>query len=145
MSDSPAPEPGAWQPLTPRGVAAFARAPLRRLLVMQFILALAAAVTMVWFLRSAWFPTIHAAITQLPEHGEIKSGKLNWPGDSPKLLAEGHFLAFVVDTNHTGTVRSPAQVQVEFGRDDIYFYFYSLPGYRECPYPPDWNIGFNRT
>lgn len=142
MSDSVEPQPAAWQPLTPRGVAAFARAPLRRLLVMQFILALLAAVALVWFLRSAWFPTIRAAISQLPTSGEMDSGKLNWHGDSPQLLGEGHFLAFVVDTNHTGTLRSPAQVQVEFGRDDIYFY--SLAGYREWPYPPDWNFGFNR-
>jgi hypothetical protein len=96
----------------------------------------------VWFVRGAWFPTIRAAIHQLPAGGEMKSGKLTWQGDSPQLLAEGHFLAFVVDTNHTGTLRSPAQVQIEFGRDDIYFY--SLAGYREWPYPPDWNFGFNR-
>jgi len=142
MTDSAERKPAAWQPLTPKGVAAFARAPLRRLLIMQFILALAAAVALVWFIRSAWFPTVRAAIHQLPEQGEMESGKLNWSGDSPTLLAEGHFLAFVVDTNHTGTLRSPAQVQVEFGRDDIYFY--SLAGYREWPYPPDWNFGFNR-
>ncbi|HXS67494.1 MAG TPA: hypothetical protein VN761_01545 [Candidatus Polarisedimenticolia bacterium] len=142
-AESAEPAAVAWQPLTPKGVLAFARAPLRRLLILQFILALVAAITMVWFLRSAWFPTIRAAIQQLPENGEMKSGKLDWSGDSPALLAEGHFLAFVVDTNHTGKLRSPAQVQVEFGRDDIYFY--SLAGYREWRYPPDWNFGFNRV
>jgi hypothetical protein len=143
MSDSADSKPTAWQPLTPRGVAAFARAPLRRLMIAQFLFALAAAVTVVWFLRTAWFPTVRAAISQLPARGRVESGKLNWTNDSPVLLAEGHFLAFVVDTNHAGTVRSPAQVQVEFGRDDIYFY--SLAGYREWPYPKDWNFGFNRA
>lgn len=73
----------------------------------------------------------------------MKSGKLSWSGASPVLLAEGHFLAFDVDTNHTGTLRSPAQVQVEFGRDDIFFY--SLAGYREWPYPKDWSFGFDRV
>jgi hypothetical protein len=142
-SNSAAWRPTAWQPLTPRGVAAFARAPLMRLLLVQFIFALAAAIAVVWFLRTAWFPTIRAAVENLPAQGEMKSGKLEWTGDSPRLLAEGHFLAFVVDTNHTGVLRSPAQIQVEFGRDDIYFY--SLAGYKEWPYPPDWNFGVNRA
>lgn len=143
MTDSVEPTPAAWQPLTPRGVLAFARAPLRRLLLVQFIFALLAGMALVWFLRTAWFPTVRQGIAQLPAHGEMKSGKLNWSADSPQLLAEGHFLAFVVDTKHTGTLRSPAQIQVEFGRDDIFFY--SLAGYREWPYPPEWNFGFNRA
>jgi hypothetical protein len=143
MSDSDAPKPAAWQPLTPRGIAAFARASLARLFVVQFMFALLAAVALVWFLQTAWFPTIREAIRQLPEQGEMKAGKLNWSGDSPISLAEGHFLAFVVDTNHSGALRSPAQVQIEFGRGDIYFY--SLAGYTAWPYPKEWNFGFNRA
>jgi hypothetical protein len=143
MSDSTEFKPMAWQPLTPRGVAAFARAPLRRLLLAQFVVALLAAIALVWFLRTAWFPTVRRAIENLPEQGEMKSGKLNWVGESPLLLAEGHFLALDVDTNHTRSLWSTAQIQVEFGRDDIFFY--SLAGYREWPYPVQWNFGFNRT
>lgn len=135
--------PVAWQPLTPRGVAAFARAPLMRLLLVQFIFALAAAVAVVWFLRTSWFPTVHEAVDNLPARGEMKSGTLDWMEDSPHLLGEGHFLAFVVDTNHTGMLRSPAQIQVEFGRNDIYFY--SLAGYNAWPYPPDWNFEVTRA
>lgn len=143
MSGAANSEPKAWQPFTLRGIAAFARAPLRRLLLLQFLFAFLAAVAMVWFLRSAWFPTIRLAASRLPEQGQMKSGRLYWDGPSPVLLAEGHFLAFDVDMNHTGTLRSPAQVQIEFGRDDIFFY--SLAGYREWPYPRDWNFGFNRV
>ena len=143
MTDQADSTPTAWQPLTPRGIAAFAHAPLMRLLLVQFVFALLAAVALVWFLRTAWFPTVREAVRQLPAQGEMKSGKLNWLDASPQLLAEGHFLAFVVDTNHSGTLRSPAQVQVEFGRDDVFFY--SLTGYREWPYPAEWNFGFNRA
>jgi hypothetical protein len=135
-------ESSAWQPLTPGGVAAFARASWGRLLLVQFIFALLAAAAVVWCLRTAWFPTIRAALQQLPDQGEMKAGKLKWLSDSPRLLAEGRFLAFVVDTNHSGTLHSPAQIQIEFGRDDIFFF--SLAGYRQWPYPPDWNFGFNR-
>jgi hypothetical protein len=143
MSDPAESERSAWQPVTPRGVAAFARAPLRRLLLVQFLFALLAASSVVWFLRTAWFPTVRQAIVNLPSQGEIKSGKFSWPGESPVLLAEGHFLAFNVDTNHSGLLHSPAQLQVEFGQKDILFH--SLAGYRAWPYPSDWNYGFNRT
>ena len=143
MTESAEAESRAWQPLTPRGQAAFARAPLGWLLLTQFVFALLAATTVVWFLRTAWFPTVRQAIAHLPDQGQIQSGKLNWFQASPQLLAEGHFLAFVVDTNHSGTLRSPAQIQIEFGRDNIFFY--SLAGYREWPYPKEWTVGFNRS
>jgi hypothetical protein len=144
MTDSTETKAQAWQPLTPCGVAAFARAPLRRLLLVQFIFALLAATAVVWFLRTAWFPTVREAIRQLPAKGEISSGRLNWFGDSPQLLAEGHFLAFVVDTNHTGSIRSPAQTQIEFGRDD--FRVISLGGYyHEFYYANERALPFNRT
>ena len=116
----------AWQPLTARGVAAFARASLGRLLLVQLIVALLAAGTVVWFLHECWFPTIGEAIRGLPPQGEIRAGSLDWTGPSPARLAEGRFLAIAVDLDHTGEARSPAHVQVEFGRAD--FKVYSLLG-----------------
>ena len=119
--------PTAWEPLTPRGVAAFARARLGRLLLVQFIVAVLAAIAVDWFFAYGCFPTITAAIKQLPDQGEIRAGQLNWQGESPALLAEGGFLAFDVDLEHTGQILSPAQVQIEFGRDSVRVF--SLLGY----------------
>ena len=133
----------AWQPLTSRGVAAFARASVGRLLLVQLIVALLAAGTVVWFLQECWFPTIGEAIRALPAQGELRSGGLEWTGPSPTSLAEGRFLAFAVDLDHTGEVRSPAQVQVEFGRAD--FKVYSLFGRGRGAYPRDAVLAFNRT
>ena len=48
--------PIAWEPLTPRGVAAFARARLSRLLLVQFVIASLAAAAVVWFLSDGLFP-----------------------------------------------------------------------------------------
>ena len=135
--------PIAWEPLTPYGVAAFAGASLGRLLLVQFICALLAAGAAVWFLSDGWFPTVREAIQQLPPDGEIRAGKLDWHGDSPRLLAEGPFLAFNVDLNHAAEFRSPAHVQIEFGRDN--FFVYSLLGYAEGRYPNGWVVAFNRT
>ena len=136
-------EPRAWQPLTPRGVSAFARAPLTRLLLVQGVFAALTGAVVVWFLHVAWFPTIREAIRQLAAHGDIRAGQLNWAGASPHRLAEGGFLALTVDLNHEGRARSPAHVQVEFGRDDVRFL--SLFGYTACAYPKNWIVAFNRS
>ncbi|MEI2723817.1 MAG: hypothetical protein V9H26_09845 [Verrucomicrobiota bacterium] len=124
-------------------MAAFARAPLRRLLLVQCIVALVVGVTVAWLLRDAYFPTIGAAIAQLPAAGEIRSGKMDWRGESPRLLAEGTFLAFTVDLEHAGEIRSPAQIQIEFGKTNLLLH--SLLGYTEVGYPKGWIIAVNRT
>jgi hypothetical protein len=141
--DSSAGKPSfAWQPLTPRGVAAFAYAPAGRLLAVEFLFALLAAATVVWFLNTAWFPTISQAINQLPPTGEILAGRLDWQGESPATLAEGRFLAFTVDLKHEGKARSPAHIQVEFGHAD--YEVFSLLGFVGGEYRREWVVPFNR-
>jgi hypothetical protein len=141
---APAEPTFAWEPLTPRGVAAFTHVTFSRLLLVQFITAMLAAASVVWFFDDGCFPTISAAIQKLPADGQIRSGKLDWHGDSPQLLAEGQFLAFDVDLNHSGQIHSTADVQIEFGRDSIQI-FSLLPGYSEIFYVPDRFAPFNRT
>jgi hypothetical protein len=141
--NAPAESPLAWEPLTPRGVAAFAHARLSRLLLVQFVVASLAAAAVVWFLSDGCFPAVRAAIRNLPVAGEIHAGRLDWPSHPPQLLAEGRFLAFIVDPNHSGQIHSPADVQIEFGAQTIRVF--SLLGYQDFPYPPDQIILFNRT
>ncbi len=133
----------AWEPFTPRGVAAFAHASFGRLLFVQIIIALLAATSVVWFLDDSVFPVIKSAIQNLPAAGEIRSAKLDWRGDSPKLLAEGRFLALDVDLNHSGKINSTADVQIEFGQETIRSS--ALLGYVEFPYPTGRIFSFNRT
>jgi hypothetical protein len=135
--------PIAWQPLTPRGVAAFAGAPLRRLLLLQLIVALVAAGTVVWFLHQCWFPTIGQAIHALPPNGEIRNGRLDWSGPSPVRLAEGRFLAITVDGDHTGEARSPAHLQLEFGRGEVQLR--SVLAHFKAAYPTTLKLPFNQT
>jgi hypothetical protein len=132
----------AWEPITLPGVAAFAEASVWRLLFAQLVFALVVAAVSVWFLRAAWFPEISSAIEHLPVQGEIRDGKLNWPAESPRILDEGHFLAFVVDLQHEGQLRSPAHIEFEFGTNDVLIY--SLFGYHRTAYPREWIIAFNR-
>jgi hypothetical protein len=133
----------AWQPLTPSGMAAFARASLGRLLLVQLIVALFAGAMIAWFLHHAWFPVITQAIHQLPDEGEIGAGRLQSAIAAPVCLAENRFLALAVDRNHEGQARSPAHLAVEFGETDVRMF--SLLGYARAGYPAGWRIAFNRS
>lgn len=135
--------PTAWEPLTPRGVAAFAGASLGRLLLVQCIVALMAAATVVWFLEQAWFPVVRRAIHQLPAEGEIHDGQLYWSGDAPVQLAGNRCLGLAVDLNHSGQLARGAQLQVEFGRKNLRIL--SMFGYVVIDYPPGRSMAFNRT
>jgi len=134
--------PGAWQPLTPRGVGAFATAPAWRVFLVQCVFAVIAAATVIWFLQRNWFPVVRLAIRHLPPAGEIRRAKLSWQGDSPARLAENRCLALSVDTNHAALARTPAHIQVEFGQNDVRVI--SLFGFASAKYPADWRIAFNR-
>jgi hypothetical protein len=123
-------------------VAAFARASFERLIVVQSVFALLATAVVVWGLSNGFFPTVTAAVNQLPETGDVTRGRLNWPDDTPKLLAEGHFLAFSVDLKHSGKLRSPAQFQFEFGEHSLWVL--SLFGLAEIQYPSDQAYYFSR-
>ena len=133
----------AWEPLTPRGVAAFARASFERLFIVQALFALCVAAAGVWFLSDAVFPVIGEAIEQLPDAGSVHGGRLDWRDDSPVMLAEGKILAVSVDLEHGGVLRSPADFQFEFGRHTVRIF--SLFGEGELDYPTGYIIAANRA
>src|SRR5258705_7711633 len=89
--------PLAWQPFTPRGVAAFASASFGRLFVAQGVVAILAGATVVWFLSTVWFPAVRGAIGNLPEQGAIAGGQLNLPPAEIERLVTNRFLTFAVD------------------------------------------------
>jgi hypothetical protein len=111
-------------------------------LLAQFLLAFVAALAVASFFYNAFFPVVLTAIQNLPDNGQITSGQLTWTGDSFQNLAEGHFLAIDVDLDHSGQLRSTADVQVEFGRDSVRVF--SLFGYADLYYPANDVIQFNR-
>src|ERR1041385_608887 len=132
----------AWQPMTPRGISKFSRAPLGRLWLVQFVVALAFGGVVIWFLHADWFPIISRAIKAFPRHAEIRSGKLDWTADPAIVLAENRFLAVSVDLKHAGAARSPAHVGIELGSLDCKVF--SLLGYLQWRYPRDWIISLGR-
>lgn len=133
----------AWQPFTPRGVGRFATASTARLLAVQCVCALFAAAAVTWCVRAAWFPVVQRAVQNLPDFGEVRSGRLRWGEASPQTLAEGRCLALVVDFDHGGDARGAAHVSVELGSASVRIY--SLFGYVDAPYPADWAFALNRS
>jgi hypothetical protein len=144
MKDEPhADPPVAWNPLTPKGVSTFALSSFARVLWVQAAFAVLGAAVVVWVIYLAWVPMITSAIRQLPEHGEIRAGRLDFGGDAPVRLAENRFLAVAVDLDHSGEARSPANLGLEFGRNDLRVL--SWLGYVQASYPRDTIAPFNRT
>ena len=68
-----------WQPLTFGGVAGFARARWTRLLLLQSIVAVFVAVTVVVLLSRCWFPVVTKAVQGLSDFGAIRGAQLAWP------------------------------------------------------------------
>src|SRR5215472_2590095 len=137
--DAPAARPQlAWQPLTFRGVAAFASASFGRLLLVQLVFAAIGAAIVVWFVHRSWFPMVGRAISELPAEAQIRGQRLTWNADEPRSLAENRFLSIAVDLKHEGKARTPSHVQVELGEADLKVM--SLLGYLQTPYPRDYRI-----
>gem|GEM_PF-352267 len=132
----------AWQPFTPQGVAAFALAPLRRLLLIQFIVALWVAAGVTWFCYDRYVPVISGAISQLPATSQIRHRQLEWHGPAPVILHENGFLAVSVSTHPPASLRSVADIQCDLGRNRLTVF--SLLGYAEWPYPSGWIISLGR-
>ncbi len=128
----------AWQPLTFRGVAAFASASFGRLFLVQLVFAVIAAAIMVWFVQRAWFPVINRAIAKLPADAHIRGQRLTWNAEEPRSLAENRFLSLAVDMKHEGKARSPSHFQVELGERDVKVM--SLLGYAQTGYPRGYRI-----
>jgi hypothetical protein len=134
--------PTAWQPLTLRGVAAFSRASLGRLLLVQSVVALLVVASVIWFLATVWFPTTRAAIRQLPATGLIQEQQLSTPRSTTEPLAENRFLAFVVNADGIATANLATDLRIEFRRRN--FALCSLLGCLRIDYPKDSTVQFNR-
>jgi hypothetical protein len=133
----------AWQPFTPRGLAAFANASFGRLFLLLCTIALISAGTVVWFLNTAWYPAIRAAIHELPAQGQIVRQELHTPRTSATPLAEHHFLGFVIIVPPATDADLNSHIAVKFRARAMDVC--SIFGYWRMPYPPGWTFDFNRT
>ena len=136
----------AWQPFTPRGVAAFARASTWCLWRAQLLVALLIAGTCVWLVHSQWMPVVDEAIAHLPTPGgAIAQGRLQWPDNEPRALTrltEPSFLHIIVDPLNAEDHSQVADVQVEFQERRLQLA--SLFGFVRVAYPAQFNLRLER-
>ena len=133
----------AWQPFTPRGVAAFAQASVTRLVLVQLAVAILLAAATVWFLRSQWFPVIEHAIERLPTNGVIRHGTMTTSIPAPARLAENRSLAVAVDVEGTGRLGRVADLEVTLQARALDFC--GMLGCSSLTYPRGYIISFNRV
>lgn len=135
---------GAWQPFTGGGLAAFAGASVGRTLFFQIVYGISIALVMVWSLRQAWFPAVAEALPRLPAAGaEIRAGRLAWPENEARLLAERPQFSLSVDPTGTGEAGRAGDLQVELRSTGIRLE--GLLGHQEIHYPPEWTVALDRT
>lgn len=137
--------PVAWQPFTFGGVAAFARAPLRRGWVLLALMALVSGITFMWFLAGTVAPAIDDAIEALPSQGVIRNGRLVWPTPTLTRLVKtppNPHLTFLVMPQESAIGGEVGDWICVLGPECLRVS--SLLGAWEAPYPPDWEIALNR-
>lgn len=135
----------AWQPFTFGGVAAFATAPLRRLLLVQLIFAVVTSASITWFISHAYGPVISQTIAQLPETAAIEDGQIT--GIGAPITAESKFVSVQIDTSNEPTFSELADFQIECRKDGgrACSLLRSLLGCVEFPYPSDHKISLARS
>lgn len=131
------------EPITFTGVAGFAVAPLSRLVVVELIVAVAAAICVMWFAASVWMPVITMAVSRLPDESLIRSGKLEWPPGAPGALAESPFLSLHAAPQSGGEAGQEADLRLEFRATALRLQ--SILGYVDLRYPQGWTILLNRA
>jgi hypothetical protein len=143
MSDTSITPRHAWQPFTPRGAAAYAAAPVGRLLLVELIVAVMVAGLLGWFVRANWLSVVGEAVRRLPETAAVREGLLQWGTNPPVRLAENRFLAVVVDARNNRTLGRVADLEVSL--HDTHLKVASLLGYVEVPYPKGRAISLARA
>jgi hypothetical protein len=143
LPDKPLTPRHAWQPFTPRGVAAFANATSLRLLLVQILVAALVIISLLWSLRIAWIPVITEGIRHLPESGVIRRGELRFEAESPQRLAESPRLGLVVDVIGTGEAGRVAEVEATFEKSRVVVR--GPLGNWSRPYDSRYVISFNRV
>ena len=135
--------PRAWQPLTFRGVAAFAGATATRVFIVQFLVLLIAVACLLQALELTWWPAVQKAIQTLPEIGRVQHGQLDWHGEPFAVLADSPALSILVDAAGRQEPGQVADVQVEIAKTEIRVC--TLVGCLPIVFEPVWDFPLNRV
>jgi hypothetical protein len=140
----PPPARIAWQPLTFGGVAAFANARWRRLLLAQGAVALLFGAAAVWFLGHRYAPVITDEFHKMPVAAGLAGGQLTGLGGV--TISESKFLSIAITGNDNAELDQSADVQIALRRDhvEISSILSSALGSLEMDYPRGWTMDLSR-
>ena len=128
--------------MTFKSIAFLATTSFKRLLLVQLVVACLVALSVWWSLQIAWVPRLEEAISRLPDRGEIRSGKLDWPAESPMLLTGSPVVTVDIDLEGTAGINEMADFGFTLKREGLRVR--SLFGFHELPYPLHWVLPLNR-
>jgi hypothetical protein len=111
--------------------------------LLQAFTAMAAGLALAWALHHTWLPVLRTAVANWPGLVRCEQGRFEFPAPQPRLLAEGHDLALVLDPDHRGTVRAPSLLQVQWGRETVRLL--GPWGQWEGGYPRFWSFEWDGT
>lgn len=143
QASPPGPLPlAARQPFTWSGVAALAVRPGMWGWCWTLLVALALGGAAGRFAATAWLPALDLAVRQLPDSGEIRTGRLYWPTNVATELVHTAYLAVRVNPRAAPAPGRAADVVLELLADEVSVQ--SLFGYWVFGYPRNWVIALNR-
>lgn len=143
LGDDPASSPSAaWQPFTPRGIAAFAEAGQGRAVLVSSCVAAFMAASICWFFHVTFEPALQQAALKLPETGAIENQRLTLPQPVGPILVEDRVWGMGVDLDgrEFPTLASDFQIILQ----ERFLRVCSLLGCWSVDYPPGWIIEVNR-
>lgn len=135
--------PRPWQPLTPRGVAAFARASLPHVYGFQGLVAFISCLAVTALLGMGVLPVARDLIGQLPEEGALRHGDLVLGEDAVLRVAQNSWLGLSLDTGPAPRAGLPTELSVVFGRQSLRLC--SPFGCLSQPYPPNAQAPISRV
>jgi hypothetical protein len=133
----------AWQPFTPRGVAAFSRASFTRLLFIQLTVALFVALVVLWFVALQWIPVVEHAVHAMPGTNVIRNEFLAMSNTSSLRLGGNRCLEIILDPRNAGGVSSSADISVVLTARELQLC--GVLGCLDVPYQPGYVIELSRT
>ena len=143
MNDDSTDRYASWHPMSFAGVAAFAVAPISRLLIVTALFLCLFGTTVVWLFVQAYLPVLEGAMASLPSEGAIRYGFLEWSGPSEAVLDGGAFLEIAVDLEAGRSFQSTADLSLLLARSS--YRIGSLFGATELPYPVGYKIELSRV
>jgi hypothetical protein len=133
----------AWQPFTPRGVAAFARATFTRLVLVQLSVAGLVACIVLWFVAVQWFPVVEQAVRAMPGTIVIRNGFLASTNSSSLRVAGNRCLEIILDPRDAGGMSSSADIAAVLTARELQLC--GVFGCADVPYDPRYVIELSRT